>query len=327
MRVAIDAMGGDWAPGEIVRGAVLAAREGTARELLLVGDENRIREEMRSVGYEGEGMRVVPASQVVDMGELPVKALRSKPDSSVLKAVQLAASGDADAVMSAGNTGAFVAAATLSMKLLPGVHRAGIAVSFPTYHRTCTLIDVGANVNCRAEHLLQYGLMASEFAKCMLGIKEPQVGLLNIGEEGTKGNELVKKAHKLLAESPLNFIGNIEGREVFSGGCDVAVCEGFVGNVVLKVSEGLLEGLYRVVEEAVANLAERGNDEEELLGMLRKRTNYAEFGGALLLGVDGICIICHGRSDAAAVRTAISRAVAFAREQVNRKMVPALSVV
>ena len=313
------------APADLVKGAVEAARQGAARELLVVGDESRIREEMRSLDYDGEGIRVVPASQVVEMDEQPIKAIRGKPDSSVLKAVKLAASGEADAVISAGNTGAFVAAATLSMKLLPGVQKAGIAISFPTYHRTCTLIDVGANVNCRAEHLLQYGLMASEFAKCMLGVKDPQVGLLNIGEEGSKGNTLVKKARKLLAESPLSFIGNIEGREVFSGGCDVAVCDGFVGNVVLKVSEGLLEGLYRVVEEAVKSLEKRRSEEEALLGMLEKRTNYAEFGGAPLLGVDGICIICHGRSNAAAIKNAIARAATFAREQVNRKIVPALS--
>lgn len=325
MRVAVDAMGGDAAPVEVVKGAVLAAREGVARQLLLVGDEGCILDEMRALGYEGEGIRVVPASQVVEMDELPIKAIKSKPDSSLLKAVELGASGEADAVISAGNTGAFVAAASLLMRFLPGVQRAGIAISFPTYHRTCTLIDVGANVNCRPGHLLQYGLMASEFAKSMLGIEDPQVGLVNIGAEGGKGNELVKKARKLLAESPLSFIGNIEGREIFSGGCDVAVCEGFVGNVVLKVTEGLLEGLYKVVEEAVGEFSERGSEEEKLLAMLRERTHYAEFGGAPLLGVDGICIICHGRSNAVAIRNAIAKAATFARAQVNRKIVPALS--
>jgi len=325
VRVAIDAMGGDAAPGEVVKGAVLAAEGVEVAELILVGDEGRIREGMEREGYRGDKVRTLHAGEVVEMGESPVEAIKRKPDSSLFKAVELAASGGAEAVVSAGNTGAFVAAATLLMKHLPGVKRAGIAATFPTYHRTCTVIDVGANIRCRAEHLLQYGVMASEFAKSVVGVENPEVGLLNIGEEVSKGNDLVKRTHKLLVESSLRFVGNVEGRDIFSGECDVAVCDGFVGNMVLKVTEGLSEVLYRLVEEAVGPQLEQAPEMERFLGRLRKRTQYAEFGGAPLLGVNGVCVICHGRSEALAIRNAIAVAAEVAREDVNSKIVPALS--
>ena len=239
MRIAVDAMGGDAAPVEIVKGAVAAARFYTDHEIILVGDQDRIQSELSACGATLDNISVVHASQVVGMNESATVAVRKKADSSITKGVKLVAEKAADAVVSAGNTGATVAASSLFLRTLEHVKRPGIAVSIPTFHGACMVIDAGANIQCKPAHLMQYGVMASVFCKYVLNIEKPRVGLLNIGEEDAKGNELVKETFALLSSTNLNFVGNAEGRDVFDGKFDIVVCEGFVGNVLLKFAEGL----------------------------------------------------------------------------------------
>jgi glycerol-3-phosphate acyltransferase PlsX len=241
--IAIDAMGGDHAPREVVRGSIAAARLYADTRLLLVGREAEIRKELQQAGAGDLQIDVVPADEIVEMGDSPVESVRKKKKSSISVATRLVASGQAAALVSAGNTGACVAAATLLLGLLPEVRRAGIAVAFHAGDRPVVVIDVGANVASKPDHLIQYAIMASLYARTVLGVENPRVGLLNIGEENEKGNSLAKLAHGLFKDARLNFAGNIEGVEMFRGVCDVVVCDGFVGNIVLKVSEGLAERL------------------------------------------------------------------------------------
>ncbi|HID24596.1 MAG TPA: phosphate acyltransferase PlsX [Planctomycetaceae bacterium] len=285
-------------------------------------------EEIRNAGQSPpSNLKLVHATQVVSMDEAPVSAVKHKIDSSIVKSVSMVAAGEADAVVSAGNTGAFVAAAQMLLRRLKGVKRPGIAATFPSLSGVCTVIDVGANIKCKPEHLYQYGVMASLFTREVVGRKEPRVGLLNIGEEDAKGNELVKQTRELLADSALNFVGNVEGRDIFRGECDVIVCEGFVGNVVLKVSEALAESLMDMLRAGTKK------DVWCSLGLalckpvlddIQNRIDYSEYGGAPLLGVDGICIICHGRSDARAIANAVREAARFSQHQVNQQIVEEL---
>lgn len=320
MRIAVDAMGGDHAPREIVKGTVLAAETFTDTEFLLVGDETTVRNEL--VQHDGVALpniTVTHAPEVMGMADAPVEAVRGKRKSSVTRSVQLVAKGEAEAIVSAGNTGATVAAATVLLKSLGGIKRSGIAVSLPTHYGTTTLIDVGANIHCRPLHLLQYGVMATVYSRELLGIEHPRVGLLNIGSEGKKGNDLVRETKRLLEEHPqIDFVGNIEGCDIHGGACDVAVCEGFVGNIILKVAEGLSASLLDDVE-AVFKKTFPGRDKEssDVLLQLRHDNDRSEYGGAPLLGVDGICIIGHGSSDARAVFNALRVARGFAGKHVN----------
>jgi len=326
VRLAIDAMGGDYAPREIVRGA-LAARDALPEDqIVLVGEESAIRSELSAAGAGEERMRIVHASQVVGMAEPPVEAIRRKPDSSMRRAMELVARREADAVVSAGNTGAFVAAAHMIVKRLPGVRRPGISIVLPTYHGPVVLIDVGANVDCRPVHLAQYGLMASLYARKMFAIENPRVGILSIGEESEKGNDLAREAGDLLEASPLNYHGNAEGRDLFNGRFDVVVCDGFVGNIVLKCVEAMAESTFLSLREELKTLdADVTAKLGPALADLARRHDSAEYGGAPLLGVDGVVIICHGNSKARAVTNAFRAAGTYARTGVNREIVEALA--
>jgi glycerol-3-phosphate acyltransferase PlsX len=325
--IAIDAMGGDRAPREVVRGAILAAREQPEVPLILAGDEARVREELRLGEWSGSNIEVVHSKNVIDMTDSPVEALRRKKDSSIEVATRLVKDGRAFSVVGAGNTGACVAASTLLLGLLPDVKKAGIAVAFITGDTRVVVIDVGANVAAKPEHLIQYGIMASIYARGILGVDRPRVGLLNIGEEEKKGNTLVKSSHALFQKSRLNYVGNVEGVELFRGVCDVVVCDGFVGNIVLKTSEGMAERLiglfHQVLGEAIdaeSRGAALGRTLREAMGRLEKKLDYSEYGGAPLLGVDGVTIIAHGRSDARAIYNAIRMARRMGELDLNSRI-------
>jgi glycerol-3-phosphate acyltransferase PlsX len=236
--------------------------------------------------------------------------------------------GEADAMVSAGNTGATVAAAIFSLKLLDGVRRAGIATFLPTIHGRATVIDVGANLSCRPEHLLQYGIMGCEYVRLILGNPEPNIGLLNIGQEEKKGNDLVRETRQLFADTDVNFCGNLEGHDVFMGRADVVVCEGFVGNAVLKTAEGLAECMVHLIGKTYPEEAGLGEEKRAVLGKslewLRYRTDYREYGGAPLLGVNGVCVIGHGRSDERAIVNAVRAAAKISGLHVNRHIVEEL---
>ena len=277
-------MGGDYAPAEIVRGALLAVAEYGA-EVLLVGNEAAIRAELKD---KNDGrIAVVSASEVISMGESPVKAVRRKKDSSIVRAVQMVKEGRAEAMLSAGNTGAVMAAALLELGRLEGVDRPALMTLVPNPHGHTVLLDVGANVDVKAHHLVQFAIMGAAYASSVLGIKDPRVGILSIGEEETKGNELTFSAFSLLKREPLNFIGNVEGRDVFTGRADVVVCDGFVGNVLLKAGEGLAQAFGVMLHPGLQHL------------------DYAETGGAPLLGVNGVVVVAHGSSKARAIKNAI----------------------
>lgn len=312
-RIALDVMGGDNAPAAILDGA-LAALEGkaalTAERILLVGDEARIAAHFRERGVD-PGFPVRHASEAIGMDESPALALRAKRDSSIAVSIAAVREGQARAFVSVGNTGACVGAATLGLGTLEGVRRPGIAITIRLTGSPVTFMDMGANIACKPEHLLQYGIMGSVFMRDLFGVEDPRIGLLNIGEEPSKGTELLKDAHQLLTAAPLKFVGNVEGTHVFGGACDVVVTDGFTGNIVLKLMEGLSGFLMKLVYKQL--LAHQATFAPELLGELQRHTDYAEYGGALLLGVNGTVVIGHGRSDAAAVANALrlaSRAIA-----------------
>jgi phosphate acyltransferase len=320
MRIGIDAMGGDHAPVEEVKGA-LAAREilGPEDRIVLVGPEPVLRKELSAAQGEQGHIEVHHAAQAIKMDEAPVEALRTKPDSSLAVLAMMHRDGQIDAAVSAGNTGAFVAAAQMHLRRLPGVHRPGIAVIAPTYHGPVTICDVGANASCRPQHLHQYGIMASLYSTTVCGIARPRVGLLSIGEEDAKGNDLVKKTRDLLRdEKSIHFVGNVEGRDVFGGVVDVVVCDGFVGNVVLKLIEGMGSTMLRgLVEDLRATLPEHMDGVNKAIAKTRIRWDFNEYGGAPLLGVGGICIICHGASSYRGIRNAVRAAKEFSRQRVN----------
>ncbi len=326
MRLVLDAMGGDYAPREIVRGVIAARDRETADEFILVGDGPAIEAELAKAGAPADRIRVRHATEVVSMAEPPVEAVRRKPDSSMRRAVELMAAGEADAVISAGNTGAFVAAAHMVARRLPGIRRPGISVVLPSAYGPCVLIDVGANVDCRPTHLVQYALMASLYARKVIGVAEPRVGLLSIGEESEKGNELALQTRRELEASPVNFRGNAEGRDLFNGRFDVVVCDGFVGNIVLKSVEALAASMFQTIREETRSLDPRiAAPLAPVLEDLRRRHDSNEYGGAPLLGIDGIVIICHGNSNARAVASACQVASRYARAHVNRDIVEAVA--
>jgi len=326
VRLAIDAMGGDYAPREVVRGAVAARDALPEDEIILVGDQEAIRRELQAAGASADRLTIVHTTQLVGMADPPVEAIRKKPDSSMRRATELMARGQADAVVSAGNTGAFVAAAHMVVKRLPGVRRPGISVVFPTFHGPVVLIDVGANVDSRPIHLLQYGLMANLYAHKVIGIENPRIGILSIGEEDEKGNMLAIEARRLLEKAPLNFCGNAEGRDIFKGRFDVIVCDGFVGNIVLKCIEGLVCNMFQVIMQEFKSLDPKAAAPlGPVLKELQRRHDAEEYGGAPLLGVDGVVIICHGNSHARAIANATRVAATYARQQVNRLIVEAMA--
>jgi phosphate acyltransferase len=315
VRIAVDAMGGDHAPGTIIDGALAAARH-LDLGLVLVGPAEIVRGELaRHPDVEHLDVRVADAPEVIGNAESPGLALRRKPGASIKVAADLVARGDAAALVSAGHTGASVMAAHAAFGMLPGVDRPALAATIPSGDRAGVLLDVGANVECRPRHLLQFAAMGSVYARVGLGIERPRIGLLSIGEEATKGNELICEAHSVLKHSPLNFIGNVEAKDVYSGSADVIVCDGFTGNIALKISEGLVdtvavlldEELSRTFSGRVGSLLSR-----RAFRRFRRRVDYSEYGGAPLLGVAGVCIVGHGRSSAKAVRNAVAMAYRFA---------------
>jgi glycerol-3-phosphate acyltransferase PlsX len=321
MRVALDAMGGDHAPREIVAGAAEAVRD-LGIEVLLVGPDARLREELRGAGLAAD-LRVVDAPDVIGMAEAPAMALRRKRRSSIAVALDLVRRGEADAMVSAGNTGAVMAAALLTLRPIEGIDRPAIAAVLPTQRGRALMLDAGANVDCRPKHLLQFAVMGSVYAQRVMGVASPRVGLLSNGEEDTKGNELVIRAAELLRRSGLGVIGNVEGRGVFAGDADVVVCDGFVGNAVLKFGEGLALGIFSLLREELSRgpLVRLGVAlARPRLRALARRLDHTEYGGAPLLGVDGICIVSHGSSKARAIRNAI----ALAAESVRSQMVDAI---
>jgi glycerol-3-phosphate acyltransferase PlsX len=309
--IAIDAMGGDDAPGVVVDGALAAARH-LDLGVALVGPRTVLAAELeRHQDADAARVRVVDAPDVIGMTESPAAALRRKPGASIAIAAGLVASGEAAALFSAGHTGATVMAAYTAFGMLPGVDRPALAATIPTRTRPAVLLDVGASVECRPQHLLQFAVMGTVFARVAFGIEAPRVGLLSIGEEETKGNELTRDAHRLLKDAPLAFVGNIEARRAYSGDADVIVCDGFTGNVVLKTGEGLVEMIESELSSTftlrVGSLLSR-----RALRDFRRRVDYSEYGGAPLVGVAGIAIVGHGRSSAKAVRNAVAMAYRFA---------------
>jgi len=324
MRIAVDAMGGDHAPRAIVRGAVdaLSFLDGDIR-LVLVGREDAVRAELAQLdGWVGR-IDVEHAPQVVGMDDVPVDAVRQKRDSSLMRMVALAAAGDADAVVSAGNTGACAAACQLRLKTLPGVQRPGIAVIIPSTYGPKIVCDVGANIAPKPRHMYQYALMCAIYGRHVLGMDSPRVGLLSVGEEDMKGTQLVKRTAQLIREDKgVNFMGNVEGRDLFRDTCDVIICDGFVGNIVLKLTEGLAEGLFRTIREELKEHSEElARRFEPIIQGIWAKHDYSEYGGAPLLGVNGVCIICHGSSGHRAICNAVRVAHRFVAERVNGAIV------
>ena len=320
-RVAVDAMGGDHAPREVVHGAVHAARD-PGVEVILVGPTRTLQGELRGLGAD-RTVRIEEAPDVIGMAEAPAMALRRKRRASIPVAVDLIRRGEADAMVSAGNTGAVMAAALLGLGRIEGIDRPAIAAVLPTTLGRAILVDVGANVDCRPKHLLQFAVMGSVYAARVLGVPSPRVGVLSNGAEETKGNELVIRAAELLRASGLRFIGNVEGREFFDGTADVVVCDGFVGNVALKFGEGLALGIFTLLrEELRRTMRVKIGAALSLPGFraVRRRMDYAEYGGAPLLGVRGGCIIGHGSSNANAIKNAIRVAAEFSGGNVNRQI-------
>jgi glycerol-3-phosphate acyltransferase PlsX len=317
--IAVDAMGGDRAPGPIVDGALAAARHFDLGIILVGQSELLARELARHPGAARDRVRVVEAPDVIEMREAPVAALRRKPRASVRVAAELVARGEAAALFSAGHTGATVVATRAVLGLLPGVDRPALAVTVPTRQQPAVLLDVGASVECRPAHLLQFGVMGAVFARVGLGIETPRVGLLSIGEEASKGNDLTREAHRLLAASPLAFIGNVEARGLYSGAADVIVCDGFTGNVALKVSESLVELAEDLLAEELPRAIAATLMTRRAMRRFRLRVDYSEYGGAPLIGVAGTVVVGHGRSSAKAVRNGVALAYRFAsREFIGR---------
>ncbi len=343
-RIAIDAMGGDYAPKEIVEGAVWGAWDYNV-PIELVGKQDKIERELdrieqEGIVYLGGGLfkpkrikidlkkldiKITHASEIIEMGEAPGQAIRKKKKSSIVLAVDAVASGSADAIVAAGSTGAAMAASLFGLGRLPGIERPAICTTLPTMKQPTVLIDAGANTNSTPEMLYQFGVMGATFSKNVLGIENPRIGVLNIGEEPGKGNDLVKQTYKLFEENQdkVNFIGNIEGKEVFLGNCDVIVCDGFVGNVALKTIEGASSMLFHMIKKEFS-----GDFASKVIGILARpfmkriytKINYEEFGGALLLGVKGITVISHGRSRAYAIKNAVRVAKEAVETGVNKKI-------
>ena len=328
MQIAIDAVGGDNAPYEIIAG-VLDSVEQLDKDdkLILVGPEDIIEDQLKSRKCPKGVINIVHAPDIIGMADVPIETLRKKPKSSIAVLAKLGKLGQADAVISAGNTGACVAAFQMRMRNLPGVIRPGIAVVFPTPEGPVVICDVGANIACKPMNLYQYGMMSKVYSKHLLGIENPRIGIMSIGSEDAKGNEIVKKARELMKNDPnMNFVGNVEGRDIFEGTSDVVICEGFVGNVILKLTEGLVDGLFKAIKHELM---------EEKLRLVMKfkpvmkriytKYDYNTYGGAPLLGVNGTALICHGSSKSRTIKNAILASKQLYTEKINDKIVECLS--
>jgi len=319
MKIALDAMGGDYAPSTNVEGAIEAVKKLEDVSVILVGQESEIIKELRKRTYPHSRISIRHASEMVGMDETPISTLRRKKDSSIRVAFDLVRMGEADAVVSAGNSGAVMATALYVLGRIPGVDRPAIATIMPSLKGCFVLIDAGANVDCKPNHMVQFAIMGEAYAKYVLNIKAPRIGLLGIGEEDVKGNELTRIVFKHLRALHKNFIGNVEGKDIYLGDVDVVVCDGFVGNIALKISEAVAEAVARMLKESI---------KKRLTGKIgylllknafrdfKKKTDYSEYGGAPLLGVTHPCIISHGRSTSRAIKNAIIVAVEIHKKRI-----------
>ncbi len=322
MKVAVDAMGGDYGPAAVVEGSVQAASS-LGIPIVLVGDRGKIEAELGKYKTGPLDITIRHASQEVAMDESPIKAIRSKRDSSLRVCFELVRAGEASAVVTAGNSGAAMAAGILLFKKIRGVERPAIAVAVPTMKAPAVLLDVGGNVDCKPLHLVQFAIMGDVYARYVLKEERPRVGLLSNGEEEGKGNELTRETHACIKKLPLNYVGYVEGRDIYRGDVDVVVTDGFVGNVVLKLSEGLVEAVASMLKEEIGSsllakvgyLLARG-----AFRRFKKKVDYAEYGGAPLLGIDGICMISHGRSNPKAIKNAVTRAYEYSMGKVNEHL-------
>jgi glycerol-3-phosphate acyltransferase PlsX len=327
MKVAVDAMGGDHAPEAIVEGAVLAASHLDLDEVILVGDEVLIDRELAKHRWSGSNVTVIHTPHAVQMHESPSKALRARLDTSISVAVDLMKDGKCDAVVTAGNSGAAMAISMSKMKKLEGVERPALASIHPTINDVSVMIDAGGNVDCKPIHLVQFAIMGEIYAGFVLGKDRPRVGLLSNGTEESKGNELTKRVHAILKQSGLNYIGYVEGRDIYSGTADVIVCDGFAGNVALKSSEGIAESFIAMLKAEIRKslwarigyFFMRKAQEH-----IKRRVDYSEYGGVPLLGINGTCFICHGHSSPKAVTSAIRAASEYVRKDINRLLIDAL---
>ncbi len=330
MHIALDAMAGDHGPEDLIAGALLAVEQAGFR-VSLVGDASLLQNYLDKLAPSAKAanlIQIVHSSQVIEMDEHPVNAIRNKKDASVMVAFELVRRGEADAAVSAGNSGATMAAGIRKLGRLKGISRPGIASLFPTLKQPVVLMDIGANVDCRAKHLFQFALMASAFSR-INDVPKPRVGLLTIGSESGKGNGLIKETYPLLENSSLNFIGNVEGGDVYKGDVDVIVCDGFVGNICLKVSEGLADAAMQMLRDEIIKslpaklgyLLARG-----AFKSFKKRVDYAEYGGAPLLGMNGVGIICHGTSNSQAIKNAILEAAKMVKKNINQDILQSLDV-
>ncbi|MGI8891545.1 MAG: phosphate acyltransferase PlsX [Chthoniobacterales bacterium] len=329
MKIALDAMGGDFGPPNLVGGAVLALREyPQIQKLFLVGDTSQIETELKKTGCNDGRIEIIHSTQVVEMSDGAVQSVRRKKDSSVSRAVDLVKKGDAAAIVSAGHTGAAVAATTIKLRTLPGIDRPGIAAVIPSETNIFVLIDAGANSDARPEHLLQYGIMGSVYSRHVLGYQNPSIGLMSIGGEDVKGTDLTKEVFKMLKKSQLNFRGNIEGHDLFAHPVEVVVCDGFVGNVILKTCESVGDAIFKWLKHELTKTKVRMAGAflaQKAFKAIKKRVNYEEYGGSPLLGVNGICIIAHGASTPLAIKNALRVASESIEQQVNPHIIEEVS--
>jgi phosphate acyltransferase len=319
IKIAVDGMGSDSAPQSEVKGAVEAAKD-LGVQIVLVGKEQMLRPLLKEMGGDGLPIEIQNATQAVTMDEQPVAAFRKKKDSSLRVAAELVRQGTACGLVSAGNTGAVMAISKMVIGVVPGVERPALAAILPSLAGHAVLLDVGANVSCKPHHLVQFAIMGHLLSRKIIGVPSPRIGLMSVGEEESKGTDLTKEVHRTLKESRLNFIGNVEGRDIYNGRADVVVCDGFTGNVALKTSEGLIEAMLKLLKD------ELSSNLQAMLGALlsqqsfkrlKKRLDYSEYGGAPLVGLRGVSIICHGRSGSKAIKNAIRVAKEFAENQFN----------
>jgi len=324
MKIALDAMGGDFAPKNNVEGAVLALKASPEiTKLFLVGDAVAIGKQLQRLGYQDERLEIYHASQIVQMGEPGPRAIRQKKDSSISRSVDLVKNGSADALVSAGHTGATVAACVLKLRTLPGIERPAVACLLPTAKGEFLLIDAGANPDSKPEHLLQFGLMGAAFCEHILGRTRPEVALMSIGEEDMKGNDVTKETFKLLKGSGLNFRGNVEGHDLYEHPVDVVVCDGFTGNVILKTSESIAYAIFGWLRRELNKGVLRKIGAKMAGGAFRsvyQKINAEEYGGMPLLGVNGTCIIAHGGSSAVAIKNAIGAATQAVRDNLTPRI-------
>ncbi len=324
-RVALDAMGGDHAPAAVVDGLALSIERNilTPEQAILTGPRERLAALLRERRLPADGVAIQDAPDVLEDGDSPVDAMRRKPRNSIAVGIELVRSGAAAAFLSAGNTGTVVATAKLGLRGLEGIRRPAIAVTIEAESGPFIIVDVGANPQPKAVDLLQYALMGSAYHHDAFGTAQPRVALMNIGAEDSKGNPLAKEAGQLLREAPINFVGNIEGVEMFRGACDVIVCDGFTGNVLLKASEGVAEYMLHAFARVMDEHGVDADKRRAIVGRLQRSVDYSEYGGALLLGVEGLVTICHGRSGAAAICNAVRFALKAVGANLNQHIVAA----